>query len=105
MPEATPLSDTKRALLDKYLRGMGSRGVGTIGRRPPGSIAPLSVSQEELYRHELEVAGAPPLYNECVTLRMLGPLDVSALERSFKEIIKRHEAWRTTFETNAGQPA
>src|SRR5258708_38119477 len=35
---------------------------------------------------------------------MLGPLDVVALERAFNEVIKRHEAWRTTFETEAGQP-
>jgi hypothetical protein len=35
---------------------------------------------------------------------MLGPLDVVALERAFNEIIKRHEAWRTTFDTEAGRP-
>src|SRR2546423_6348004 len=104
MQEATPLSDTKRSLLDRYLRGVSSNGVGTIVRRPPGSIAPLSVSQEQLYRRELEVAGDPPLYNECVNLRMLGPLDVVALEKSFNEIIKRHESWRTTFEAIGGQP-
>jgi hypothetical protein len=105
MPEATSLSDTKRALLDRYLRGVGSDRTETIGRRPPGSIAPLSAAQEELYRRELRVPSIPPLYNECVTLRMLGPLDVVALERAFNEIIKRHEAWRTTFETEAGRPA
>lgn len=104
MQESPPLSDTKRALLDRYLRGVGSPAAGTIGRRPPGSIAPLSAAQEELYRRELRVPGIPPLYNECVNLRMLGPLDGAALERAFNEIIKRHEAWRTTFETEAGQP-
>src|SRR5260370_8076928 len=104
MQEAPPLSDTKRALLDRYLRGTGSLGAKTIGRRPPGSIAPLSAAQEELYRRELRVPSIPPLYNECVNLRMLGPLDVVALERAFNEVIKRHEAWRTTFETEAGQP-
>jgi hypothetical protein len=105
MQEAPPLSDTKRALLERYLRGVGSRGSKTIGRRPPGSIAPLSTAQEELYRRELRVPTIPPLYNECVNLRMLGPLDAIALERAFNEIIKRHEAWRTTFTTEAGRPA
>jgi hypothetical protein len=105
MQEAPPLSVTKRALLDRYLRGVGSPAAGTIGRRPPGSIAPLSAAQEELYRRERRVPGIPPLYNECVNLRMLGPLDVVALERAFNEIIKRHEAWRTTFESEPGQPA
>ena len=105
MPEATPLSDTKRALLDRYSRGVGSDRTGTIPRRPPGSVAPLTVAQEQLYRRELRVPRIPPLYNECVTLRMVGPLDVAALERAFNEIIQRHEAWRTTFETEGGRPA
>jgi hypothetical protein len=35
---------------------------------------------------------------------MLGPLDPDVLERSFNEIIRRHEVWRTSFETKAGQP-
>ncbi len=104
MQEAPPLSDTKRALLERYLRGVGSLGALTIGRRPPGSIAPLSAAQEELYRRELRVPGIPLLYNECVTLRMLGALDVVALERAFNEVINRHESWRTTIETEAGQP-
>ena len=38
MQEAPPLSDTKRALLERYLRGTGSLGAKTIGRRPPGGI-------------------------------------------------------------------
>jgi hypothetical protein len=35
---------------------------------------------------------------------MRGPLDVAALEQGFSEIIRRHEAWRTTFEIVNGQP-
>ena len=64
----------------------------------------MSVSQEQLYRREAQLPGIPPLYNECISVRMQGALDAVALERSLNEIIKRHEAWRTTFETNAGQP-
>lgn len=36
-------------------------------------------------------------YNEPVTLYLDGELDVAALSRSLNEIIRRHEAWRTTF--------
>ena len=104
MQDAPLLSDAKRALLDRYLRGVGSRGNVEIRRRSLGSAAPLSVVQEQLYRRELQVPHIPPLYNECVNLRMLGPLDVIALEAAFNEVIKRHEAWRTTFETQAGRP-
>ena len=45
-----------------------------------------------------------PVYNECVTIRMCGPLDVVALERGFNEIVRRHEPWRTTFSTVDGNP-
>lgn len=44
------------------------------------------------------------MHNECVTVHMHGPLNVPALEASFNEIIRRHEAWRTTFENRDGQP-
>ena len=35
---------------------------------------------------------------------MEGPLKKSYLERAFSEIVRRHEIWRTTFETKAGLP-
>jgi hypothetical protein len=103
MQGLSQLSDAKRVLFDRYSKGRDSSGP-KIGRRPQGIPAPLSLVQEQLYFRELVFAGDPPLYNECITVRMLGPLDPDVLERSFNEIIRRHEAWRTTFETKAGQP-
>ncbi|MDQ6621886.1 MAG: amino acid adenylation domain-containing protein [Verrucomicrobiota bacterium] len=38
------------------------------------------------------------IYNEPITIHRRGPLNVAALERSFTEVVRRHEAWRTTFE-------
>src|SRR5205807_3211124 len=43
-------------------------------------------------------------YNEPITVRRIGPLDTVALERSFTEIVRRHEAWRTVFPTVEGGP-
>jgi hypothetical protein len=103
MQGLSQLSDAKRILFDRYSQGRVSSGP-KIGRRPQGIPAPLSLVQEQLYFRDLEFAGNPPLYNECVTVRMLGPLDPDVLERSFNEIIRRHEVWRTSFETKAGQP-
>src|ERR1700675_2536436 len=103
MQGLSQLSDAKRVLFDRYSKGRVSSGP-KIGRRPQGVPAPLSLGQEQLYFRELEFAGNPPLYNECVTVRMLGPLDSDVLERSFNEIVRRHEVWRTSFETKAGQP-
>lgn len=103
MQELNDFSDAKRTLVDRYVHGRIAPGP-KIGRRPRGTSAPLSVLQEQLYFRELEFAGDPPLYNECVTIRMLGPMQPDILERSFNEIIRRHEVWRTTFETKAGRP-
>ena len=106
MPEAAPFSEDQRSLLERYLRGeLGptSGKPSRIMRRPPGETAPLSLAQQELWLRERLVPGIPPLYNECITLDMTGPLDVAVFEESFTEIIRRHEAWRTTFETVNGQ--
>ncbi len=44
------------------------------------------------------MAGDALIYNEPITIHRHGELDRSALARSFFEIVRRHEAWRTTFE-------
>ncbi len=103
----TALNEQERQrLLEKYVRER-AQTVPTrsaIARRSPGTIAPLTFTQEELWRRETETPAIAPLYNECVTVRMVGPLDLVALEKSLNEIVRRHEIWRTTFETRAGQP-
>ncbi|SDF37168.1 non-ribosomal peptide synthetase, partial [Myxococcus virescens] len=43
-------------------------------------------------------------YNLPAALRLTGPLDVEALRRTFLEVVRRHEAVRTTFVTREGQP-
>ncbi|HWZ46036.1 MAG TPA: condensation domain-containing protein [Candidatus Saccharimonadales bacterium] len=72
--------------------------------RPFGEPAPLALSQEELWVRETSKPGTPPLYNECITVRMAGELDPAILERSLVEIIRRHEIWRTSFDVRNGQP-
>jgi surfactin family lipopeptide synthetase A len=103
MQERHQLSDAKRLLFSRYLHAQASPAQ-KITRRLERSVAPLSVVQEQLYFRELALNGNPPLYNECITVHMRGPVDPNVLERSFDEIIRRHEIWRTTFETQAGQP-
>ena len=45
-----------------------------------------------------------PLYNEPVTIHYSGQLDAGILRRSFNEILRRHEAWRTAFREVDGRP-
>ena len=101
-----PLSDPKRRLLDRYLRGDVRRepeARAAIPRRPPGSPAPLSAGQHQVWLHS-QLAGEVPLYNESVTIHRRGSLDVPALRWSLGEILRRHEAWRSTVEVVDGEP-
>ncbi len=66
--------------------------------RPRGSVlhAPLSYGQEQIWLHS-QLVPEIALYNEPVTLKKSGPLDVPVLQRALNEIVRRHESWRTTF--------
>ncbi len=64
---------------------------------------PLSFAQQRLwFLDQLQPDGT--FYNIPVGLRLSGTLDVEALEKSFRKVIDRHEALRTRFRTNNGNP-
>lgn len=63
---------------------------------------PLSFAQQRLWF--LEQVEHSPRYNVPASARLRGALDCEALERSFNEIVHRHEALRTNFRANAGRP-
>jgi aspartate racemase len=67
-----------------------------IPKRDGSRPVPLSYSQQQIWVHS-QLAGDALIYNEPVTIRRQGELDLPALERSFAEVVRRHEAWRTTF--------
>jgi amino acid adenylation domain-containing protein len=74
-----------------------------IGPRAATGPAPLSFAQEQIWRHG-QLAKDQGLYNQAVTVYRRGALDVPVLQRSLAEILRRHEAWRTTFKTVDGEP-
>ncbi len=64
---------------------------------------PLSYAQQRLwFLDQWEPGGAA--YNLPVAYRLEGALDEAALEQSLDEIVHRHQALRTTFETVNGHP-
>ncbi|HLP57610.1 MAG TPA: amino acid adenylation domain-containing protein, partial [Candidatus Deferrimicrobium sp.] len=64
---------------------------------------PLSFAQERLwFLQELDAGNAA--YFVPRVIRMKGKLEVSLIERTFTEIIRRHEILRTVFPTSDGQP-
>jgi amino acid adenylation domain-containing protein len=64
---------------------------------------PLSFAQQRLWFLEQLEPGSFA-YNFLEGFRLKGRLNVEALERSFNEVIRRHEALRTLFKTADGQP-
>lgn len=64
---------------------------------------PLTMTQEHLWALDRLLPGAP-FSNMPYAVRLTGPLNVTALEQSFNDIIIRHAALRTTFTTVAGRP-
>ena len=65
----------------------------------------LSFAQQRLWVLN-QMDGSSPAYNVPAALWLRGRLDVQAFERSFGEVIRRHESLRATFEVNeeTGEP-
>ncbi|MFL5540369.1 MAG: condensation domain-containing protein, partial [Longimicrobiaceae bacterium] len=99
------LSPERRALLQKILRQQAgpAHEPDAVRPREGGGPAPLSFAQERLwFIDRLEPGSA--VYNIPVAWRLAGALDERALERALGEIVRRHEALRTTFGEVDGSP-
>ncbi len=70
-----------------------------LGPMQRGQTLPLSFPQQRLWFLE-QLDPGKPFYNESVTVRLKGSLNIDVLELSFSEIVRRHEILRTTL-TNA----
>ncbi|WP_437759618.1 non-ribosomal peptide synthase/polyketide synthase [Sorangium sp. So ce1389] len=85
----------------------GAAGPGRA--RPPLEPAPrqgalaLSFAQERLWFLE-QLAPGTATFNIPGAARLTGALDVAALRASLTEIVRRHEALRTTFALEEGRP-
>ena len=66
-------------------------------------VVPVSFAQQRLWFFD-QLEPGTATYNLRAALRLTGTLNVTALEQSFSEIVRRHEALRTTFATVEGQP-
>ncbi len=65
-------------------------------RRAPSATVPLAPSQQQVWLHS-QLGDTHFLYNEPITIHYHGALNPDLLERSFQELLRRHEIWRTTF--------
>ncbi|MGB2890179.1 MAG: condensation domain-containing protein [Candidatus Acidiferrales bacterium] len=108
MSVVTHVCDAERRRLELYLREnqphTSSAADAAIIRRSSTGPAFLSFPQEQIFLRAQQNPDEPAFYNECITVHRKGLLDVPAIERSLLEIIRRHEIWRTTYDTVDGRP-
>ncbi|MBW4456089.1 MAG: amino acid adenylation domain-containing protein [Nostoc indistinguendum CM1-VF10] len=65
---------------------------------------PLSFAQQRLWFLD-QLEGQSATYNMPSALRLIGSLQVTALEQSLREIVQRHEVLRSNFSVMNGYPA
>jgi amino acid adenylation domain-containing protein/non-ribosomal peptide synthase protein (TIGR01720 family) len=98
------LSTSKRALLERLLKEKGGRVSSpplALQRRPEGPH-PASFGQERLwFVDQLEPGNS--FYNVPVLVLLRGALNLVALEQALGEILRRHQALRTTFASSGGE--
>jgi amino acid adenylation domain-containing protein len=91
-----------------HLRGQATESapaeIASIQRRETAQTSDLSFAQERLwFLDRLEPDN--PFYNIAFAHRIIGALDVTALERSLTAVVHRHEVLRVSFVEENGQAA
>jgi amino acid adenylation domain-containing protein len=84
-------------------RGASSPLAPTLRRSERPAHVPLSFAQERLWFLE-QLEPGTGRYNLPAAVSLRGELDTRALEWSLSEVVRRHEALRTTFPTHGGHP-
>jgi amino acid adenylation domain-containing protein len=74
-----------------------------IPRRDQQDTVPLSFAQQRLWFLE-QLQPGNPTYNVPLLIRLEGPLQPCLLAQALTELVRRHEAVRTTFPTLEGEP-
>jgi len=78
-------------------------GRSAVPRLPDAPHYPVSPSQRRLWRlHRMGIA--PTAYNLAESFVLEGVVDVDALEGALRDVVGRHESFRTTFVEVDGEP-
>jgi amino acid adenylation domain-containing protein len=89
--------------IEALQRGGNGVGVPPLVRAPRDAPLPLSFAQRRLwFLQQMEPQSST--YNIHGAVRLTGAVDVEALERSFGEVVRRHESLRTVFRVVEGEP-
>src|ERR1044072_2287748 len=103
--KTTNLPSSQLELLDLLLERKGIRASLVQQSSTRNTFRPccLSFAQERLWFLDQLVPNSVACLIP-VVIRLTGPLDVEALQRTFTEIIRRHESLRTSFSVVDSQP-
>ena len=104
-PSGFKLTPTKRALLEALLQrdGVNRKRLERIPRRKDCAVIPASYAQQGLWLID-QLGEGSSLYNIPLGKRIEGPLNMQAFAQSLDEVVRRHEALRTTFTVIDGEP-
>src|SRR4051794_18364958 len=97
------LSPEQRAVFEQRLKqkGLSAPRLQVIPKRRAADALPLSFAQQRLwFLDQLEPGN--PFYNIPTAVRLTGDPSLPALTQALTEIVRRHEALRTTFLTVDG---
>ena len=100
------LSPEQKALFEKLRRKPAPRSLPPVNPvSGPTGVGdwPLSFDQERLWRMHQDNPGLVS-WNVDAGSHVKGPLDVPRFLAAFRELIRRHAAWRTTFPLVDGRP-
>ena len=99
------LTPEQRALLElrlKKKRASESTGSNRISARPDESVFPISAGQRRLLALE-QLTPNTPRYNLTFALRLMGSLDIEALQTSIIHVLERHQILLGHFSFNEGE--
>ncbi len=89
--------------IETALRGGSGPEPPPLVPMPRDGDLPLSFAQQRLWFLE-QLQPGTSTYNMPSAVRFRGALDVDALRRSLREVVRRHESLRTTFAVRGGSP-
>ncbi|HEV8583000.1 MAG TPA: amino acid adenylation domain-containing protein [Thermoanaerobaculia bacterium] len=90
--------------IDEALRGEAGVAAPRIEPMPRDRPLPLSFAQQRLWFLD-QLSPNTAVYNIASRLSLAGELSPAVLERALGEVVRRHEALRTTFPSLGGEPS
>jgi len=101
--DAPTVAGLARRIEAQFRNGTGEVSAPPLRRAARTGPLPLSFAQQRLWFLD-QITPGSAAYNMPVAVRLRGPLDARALARSLSELVARHEALRTHFDSIEGVP-